>query len=69
MQQEKIPGRNIEVKGVAFRKASGKWVARICTEGKQIHLGCFEHEIDAAKAYDNAARKCHGEFAGLNFPD
>ncbi|MCG7852853.1 MAG: HNH endonuclease, partial [Methanosarcinaceae archaeon] len=56
-------------KGVMFKKSRGKWVARIGVGGRQIHLGYFEDEIDAAKAYDNAARKYHGEFAALNFPD
>jgi len=36
---------------------------------KFIYLGLFENMIDAAKAYDEAARKYHMEFARLNFPD
>jgi hypothetical protein len=33
----------------------------------RILLGYFDSEADAAKAYDNAARKLHGDFAILNF--
>lgn len=56
-------------KGVWWHKSSLKWQARIIFEKKRIHLGTFKNEIDAAKAYDEAARKYHGEFACLNFPE
>jgi hypothetical protein len=54
--------------GVGFDKQTDKWKARIKTNGKEITLGRFENEIEAAKAYDEAAKKYHGEFARLNFP-
>ncbi len=47
----------------------GKWEARIANQGRRRHLGCFDSEVDAALAYDAAARELHGEFARLNFPD
>ena len=55
-------------KGVSWKKDNGKWSARIGLNNKSIFLGNFEKELDAAKAYDKAAKKYHGEFACLNFP-
>lgn len=56
-------------KGLYWDKNQKRWIARIMFEKKRIYLGCFRDEIEAAKAYDRAARKYHGEFACLNFPE
>ena len=56
-------------KGVFLNKKSNKWYAVIRYNCHSVHLGCFDNETDAAKAYDTAAKKYHGEFAVLNFPD
>lgn len=53
--------------GVSFHKPTGQWSCAIHHQGKYIWLGRFDSEIEAAKAYDEAARKYHGEFARLNF--
>ena len=53
--------------GVFLEKHSSKWVARIVHNKKRTWLGRFKSEIDAARAYDIAAKKYHGEFAKLNF--
>lgn len=54
-------------KGVYWNKNMKKWAACIKSRGKQKHLGYFSSETDAAKAYDEAAKKYHGQFANLNF--
>lgn len=54
--------------GVFFDKRMDKWGAKIRFQNKRIYLGSFKSEIDAARAYDDAAKKHHGEFARLNFP-
>ena len=56
-------------KGVHWHKHHKKWSSRITFQKKTIELGSFEDEIEAAKAYDEAAKIHHGEFACLNFPE
>ncbi|RYE96053.1 MAG: hypothetical protein EOO77_41705 [Oxalobacteraceae bacterium] len=53
-------------KGVGLHKV-GRWNARITVDGKNLHLGMFDHEEDAARAYDAAAIIHYGQFARLNF--
>ena len=55
-------------KGVSFDKRSQKWWARIKTDTgeKQISLGYFVDEIDAARAYNKKATELFGAFANLN---
>jgi len=55
--------------GASYDKNYKKWASQIVYEGKKIWLGRFDSEIEAAKAYDEAAKKYHGEFARINFPD
>jgi hypothetical protein len=55
-------------KGVTWNKREKRWVAQVMARGKINFLGGFDVEREAAKAYDEAAKKCHGEYARLNFP-
>ena len=56
-------------KGLLWDNYWKKWRVRIYLNRNQIHLGFFDDEIEAAKAYDRGAIKYHGQFASLNFPD
>jgi hypothetical protein len=55
--------------GVSFNKDARRWQAYITAAGKRRWLGKFDSEIEAAKAYDAAAKKLHRDFACLNFPE
>mgnify|MGYP003693895425 CR=1 FL=1 len=54
-------------KGVWWDKSRSKWAAMIRAYKKSILSGRFASEEEAARAYDQAAKKLHGEFALLNF--
>lgn len=52
-------------KGVYWSKGINRWVARF----QEKHVACCKDEIDAAKAYDSAAKNVSADFAWLNFPE
>lgn len=55
--------------GVSWSAERNKWVAQCMDDaGTQRNLGRFLNEADAARAYDTAAIRWHGEFARINFP-
>ena len=45
----------------------GKWQSRITRQGKQVNLGLYNSELEAAQAYDRAAVRCKGKKAATNF--
>jgi hypothetical protein len=64
--QRKRAGCTSRYKGVHWDFRNGSWRAAIKAEGRTIHLGRFQDEDDAARAYDDAARRLFGEFALTN---
>jgi hypothetical protein len=55
-------------KGVSRHRSRPQWRSRIMIDGKEHFLGYFNSEVEAARAYDKAARANFGEFARPNFP-
>lgn len=53
-------------KGVCWDSNAEKWRAYINVNYKKVHLGLFTCPIEAARRYNEAAIKHHGDFAQLN---
>jgi len=65
--QRKHKGQS-RYKGVSPVK-SKKWRAVIYHKGQRFHLGYFDSEEEAARAYDQKALELFKEFAKINFCD
>jgi hypothetical protein len=61
-------GKSSKYKGVCRDKAKNKWVVHIWYNRRNIFVGRFDDEIEAARAYDRKAYEFFGEYAYLNFP-
>lgn len=53
-------------RGVSFSKIYNKWKAAIKCNGRNINLGIFDTEVDAALAYNKAAVQHFGDIAYQN---
>lgn len=56
-------------KGVTWHAHTQRWQARITVNYKERYLGIFVSDVDAALAYDAAARAAWGQYAAVNFPE
>ena len=64
---QRLPKNNTSgFKGVSWSRQRKKWKAYIVKDRKQICLGFFKYKIQAARAYNKAAKKYYGKFAKLN---
>lgn len=61
--------RSSQYKGVSWDSSRNKWIVSIQVNGVTKHIGRFDDEISAAKAYDKKAWKLFGQYAKLNFPN
>lgn len=67
-QQNNVRNRTLRSKnksgriGVVWSKRDNKWMAKIKTDGKEIHLGSFSKLEDAVKAREDAEEKYFGEY-------
>lgn len=67
-QQNNVRNRTLRSKnksgriGVVWSKRDNKWMAKIKTDGKEIHLGSFAKLEDAVKAREDAEEKYFGEY-------
>ncbi len=65
----KATGASSRFKGVYFDKKVRKWCAAITLGRRNVWLGYYTDEMEAARAYDRKAVELFGEFARLNFPE
>lgn len=61
-------GATSKFKGVSWHIRMRHYRARIKKNQIEIHIGCFDSELEAALAYDAKAIEIFGVFARPNFP-
>lgn len=66
-------GAKSKYKGVGWQKKKNEnWTATIRHNGVKYHIGCFDTELEAARAYDEKCIELRGEYAYTNqqqFPE
>lgn len=54
-KQKHADNKTSQYYGVSFSKQKNKWIAVIAVDKKQRHIGSYDNEKDAAKAYNETA--------------
>jgi len=62
-----LPART-RYRGTTWLERERKWLARVWDGARQVTVGRYEREVDAARAHDRAALALRGPAAVLNFP-
>lgn len=60
-------GSTSRYKGVSWHRHNRKWESKIRVNKKRWHLGYFDSQAAAARAYDAAARKLYDGYVATNF--
>jgi len=69
LMNSKPVNKTSKYKGVHYFARDKNWQAQIMLNYKHYHLGYFDDEIEAARAYDAKAKELFGEYARLNFEE
>lgn len=62
-----MENKKSKYKGVSWYKKYNKWATTVWHNNKKYHVGYFDDEIEAAKAYNQKAIELKGKRAKLNF--
>lgn len=73
-RQQNLANRHVTIgtscyRGVSWSTESKQWVVWCSKDNKGHFGGRFGDEVVAAVAFDRLAKKLHGEYAKLNFPE
>ena len=55
--QKAVPSSSLYA-GVSWHKVSKRWAVQIRHDGKRHHVGYFDSEESAARAYDEVSMRC-----------
>jgi len=66
INRKMLPSNKTGFKGVCWDAKRGRYIASIQYQNKHYTLGRYNTKEEAALAYNDAAKRLHGEYAYLN---